>query len=98
MTTKQMYELENKHAADLRKKRRREKEATFPKCKQCGNVLGVERANAGIKRCRGCMSDEELADRDALTHLRFHVAPYIQDPHARDCIIKLLNIVARGNV
>lgn len=84
---------------ELRRRRERSaREATFPKCKECGNVLGVERVNAGIKRCRGCLPDEELEDRDALAKLKYNILPRVQDPAAKHCIEELLRIILRGNV
>lgn len=80
------------------KAERSAREATFPKCKDCGNVLGVERAAAGIKRCRGCLPDAELADRDVLSKLKYNVAPNIQDPAVRECMLELIGVIARGNV
>lgn len=77
---------------------RRAREATFPKCKECGNVLGIERSNAGIKRCRGCLPDEELVDRDRLSKLLYNDSPKIEDKHARECVQEIIRIIARGNV
>lgn len=81
-----------------RRRDRSAREATFPKCKDCGNVLGVDRANAGIKRCRGCLPDDELEDRDALAKVKFSILPKVQDPAAQQCIEELIRIVLRGNV
>lgn len=93
-----MHPKMEKAPVKLTAQQRREREATFPKCKSCGNVLGLERTAAGIKRCRGCLPDAELADRDVLARLRYHVTPQIQDPAVRECIQGIIGVLARGNV
>ena len=37
----------------MTREERRAREATFPKC-PCGNTLGLERVNNGIRVCSGC--------------------------------------------
>lgn len=47
---------------------RRALEATYPKC-ACGATLGLQRVRTGLKECRGCLPDDELERKDALTLL-----------------------------
>lgn len=87
-----------RYTAKLTRQERSAREATFPKCKECGNVLGVERANAGIKRCRGCLPDDELEDRDALAKMKFNVLPMVQDPAVKHCLEEMMRLMLRGNL
>lgn len=50
------------------RQKRRDREATYPKC-SCGNTLGQERARIGMTKCRGCLPDDELVERDLLAKL-----------------------------
>lgn len=51
------------------KKERAAREATFPKCETCGNVLGLQRVRLGLTQCRGCFPDSAMNARQALSAL-----------------------------
>lgn len=74
------------------KRERAAREATFAKCKECGNVLGLERVEAGIKRCRGCLPDDQIQQHDQLFMLS-QTLDNISDPYAREAIGILVDIV-----
>lgn len=47
-----------------RRQERSAREATFPKCDRCSNVLGVQRVRDGFTLCRACLPDETIQQRE----------------------------------